>query len=284
MEEQATQPATQPYLDPRRHGDTSILSEEDVCDVLCILHPTSTSAIRAKELVADYTPQHILQIKNPSRTSRDDNGTITESSTRSGIASLCGSMLDEQALESKPQGASESNGRAVAIALRLSSKLIDPCLGFTFGRSQLRSDILIGSPEEMKISTRHFRIYLNSAGIPMLEDTSKNGTLVDSVPLRANPAFPEAEKRRMLNDGAMISVMLNNQDTNLEDSMSFIVKMPRRGDAEDRWNEKILGYVEYINQTERQRAVRAESSQQGAATAILPVSLPIQLCRSSNRN
>ena len=243
MEEQATQAATQPFLDRRRQGNTSELSEEDVCDVLCTLHPTSRSAIRAVELMADYTPQHILLNKNPSRTSRDDNGTITESSTRSGTASPCASMRDEQAHESKPQGASESNGRAVAIALRLSSKLHDPCLGFTFGRSALRSDILIGGPEEIMISTRHFRIYLNSAGIPMLEDTSKNGTFVESVPLRANPAYPEAEKRRMLNHGVTIQVMLNSQDTNVEESMTFIVKMPKRGDAEDRWIDKILNWV-----------------------------------------
>lgn len=273
MEEPATQPATQPFLDPRRDGPKSMLSEEDECDVLCILHPTSPNAYRAVQLVADYTPQHILQNKNLSHKSKDGNGSITESSTRSGTTSLRGSM----------QSASEGDECAMDIALRLTSKLNDPCLGFTFGRGQTRSDILIGTPEEVRISISHFRIYVNQSGIVMLEDTSKNGTLVDTTYLCAKSEKPTTEKRRMLNSGTMVAVILDPNKPNLEDSMRFIVKIPSRNRVEDRWHDKLQNYIEYINQTGRQRAARAESSQNGAPTAILSVSLPLSRA-SNNRN
>lgn len=272
MDEPATQPATQPFLDPRRDGQKSMLSEEDECDVLCILHPTSPNAYRAVRLVAEYTPQHILQNKNLSHKSRDGNDSITESSTRSGTTSLRGST----------HSASEGNECAMDIALRLTSKLNNPCLGFVFGRGQVKSDVLIGAPDEIGISIGHFRIYVNHGGIVMLEDTSLNGTLVDTTYLCGKSNSPTAEKRRMLNSGTMVAVILDPEKANLEDSMRFIVKIPPRTRVEDRWHDKIehyIAYIECLKQTDRQRAVRAESSQNGAPTALLPVSLPFKPCQ-----
>lgn len=268
MAEAATQDATQSVKDSRRHDVDSMLSEEDACDVLCILHPTSLAAYRAVQLVADLTPQHILQNENLSHKSKDGNGSIIESSTQSERASPRGSMFDSVGSESKPRATSESEGRTMDIALRLSSKLKDPCLGFTFGRGQTGSDVIIVQEENRTISHRHFRIYLNTSGITMLESTSKHGTIVDSVLLNANAEDPNAEKTRIISGGSKIRV---NSGANLD--MRFIVSIPSRDGVEDRWHNKKQNYIEYISQYERQRAVRAENSQKGAATALLLVSL-----------
>lgn len=268
MEEVATQDATQSVKDPRWHDVDSPLSEEDACDVLCILHPTSPAAYRAVQLVAETTPQHILQNESLSPKSRDGNGSIFESSTQSEKASPRGSMLDNLGLESKPQATCGGEGRTMDIALRLSSKLKDPCLGFTFGRGQTGSDVILVQAENKTISHRHFRIYLNTSGITMLESTSKQGTAVDSVLLNGNAEDPHAEKTRIISGGSKIRV---NSGANLD--MRFIVSIPSRDGVEDRWHNKKQDYIEYISQYERQRAVRAGKCQQAAATAFLLVSL-----------
>lgn len=282
MDEAATQPATQPFLDPRRHGYQSVLSEEDECDVLCILEPTTPTAYRAVKLVADLAPQHILQNENLSPTSRDGNDINYESSKGSETTSIRGSILDDDlAFESKRQDTFRSDGRPMDIALRLSSKVNDPCLGFTFGRGQRKSDITIAAQEETTfISSRHFRIYAKSSGILMLEATSTNGTIVDSVTLSAD-IERQAERRRMICDKSRIVVLVDKERTNLGDVMTFIVRIPSRDRVEDRWHNKFQNYIRYISQIERQRAVRTEGSQNGIDTAILSVSLPLGMCCKS---
>lgn len=284
MDEAATQPATQLQEDARRTGISTVFTEKDECDVLCILHPSSFKAMRAVQGVADFAPQHILQNENLIRTSTDGNDSFSESSTRSVTASPHGSLLDSSSLELKTQDALEGDGRSLDIALRLSSRLKDPCLGFAFGRGPLKADLIIAASEEYCISTRHFRIYVKSSGVVMLEDTSTNGTFVDDIILRADTVrFPRAERRRMLHHGSVIKVVLDYKNTNLEDSIRFIVKFPSRDRVGDRWHKNLHDYLEYISQAERQQAVRAETSQTGAATAILYVSLPLWP-RSSSRN
>lgn len=59
---EATQESTQPCTDPRRIGrNNSGLLEEDVSDIICILHPTSLAAHDAVAATASLAPQHILQ-------------------------------------------------------------------------------------------------------------------------------------------------------------------------------------------------------------------------------
>lgn len=262
-----------------------MLRNEDQCDVLCILHPTTPAAYRAVQLVAEYTPQHILQNGDLLSPSKDGNDSIIECSTRSETASPGGSVLDDLASRSKPHDVNfKRDGKTMDIALRLSSKLIDPCLGFTFGRGMSRSDIILGASNDVRISSMssmQFRIYLNASGIIMLEDVSTNGTVVDGITLRGNEkAQPWAEKRRMISDRSMVAVVLNSKDANLEDAMRFIVTIPSRGLLDDQWADKKQQYIEYTRQTEKLRAVRAEGSQTDAATAILPVSLPLEPCSS----
>ncbi|MCJ1466193.1 hypothetical protein MMC07_004812 [Pseudocyphellaria aurata] len=270
MEDAATQPATQLQEDSRRVGINSMFSEKDECDVLCILHPSSFKAMRAVQCVADSAPQHILQNENLIRSFTNGNGSFSESSTRSVTASPHGSLLESSSSEPKSQDGLEGDGRSLDIALRLSSKLKDPCHGFAFGRGPWKSDLNIAPSGEHCISTRHFRIYVKSSGVVMLEDTSTNGTFVDDTPLYGDSVrFPRAEKRRMLHHGSVIKVVLDYKNTNLEDTIRFIVKFPSRDRVGDRWQNNLQNYLDYISQAERQRAVRAETSQQGAATAIL---------------
>lgn len=145
---EATQESTQPCSDPRRigHGNSGLL-DQDVSDIICILHPNSLAAHEAVAATAAIAPQHILQ--------RD--------------------ALDHE----------YSDTSALDIALRMSSNVHDLGSGFSFGRNQSRCDILLAADDNAKrISNMHFRIYLTGDGIIMLEDMSTNGTLVDNCRLR----------------------------------------------------------------------------------------------------
>lgn len=285
MDEVATQPATQPYFDQRRQGIDASLSDKDKCDVVCILHPISNKAETAVQFVADHTPQHILQNENLLHMSKDGSDSVIESSTRSVTASPHESMLHGLTVESKPQDAFAIGKRAKDIALRLSSTVNDPCLGFTFGRSALKSDIIIGANEETWISNMHFRIYLNKSGILMLEDTSTNGTVVGAKYLHADTnKHPNAVKRQMLDNMTMISLLMSNKETKSEDQMRFVVSIPSRSHMEDQWEQKLATYLELICQIERMQAVRAEVSHNGAAKTALYVSLQLSRAAASRTN
>ncbi|RAL13495.1 serine/threonine-protein kinase [Aspergillus homomorphus CBS 101889] len=147
---EATQESTQPCTDPRRAGyNNSGLLEDDVTDIICILHPNSPAAHEAVAATARQSPQHIWQRHE----------------------------LDYEC----------SDTAALDFALRLSSQVVSPSSGFFFGRNSARSDLLLTPQGEMgRISNTHFRIFLTQDGILMLEDTSTNGTIVDNCRLRKN--------------------------------------------------------------------------------------------------
>ncbi|KAJ5591997.1 uncharacterized protein N7459_002366 [Penicillium hispanicum] len=145
---EATQESTQPCADPRRMGlNNSGLQEQDLADIICILHPNSHAAHDAVAATAGMGTQHILQ--------KD--------------------ALDFETSETA----------ALDVALRLSSKVHDLGVGYCFGRNRARCDILLAADDEAKrVSNSHFRIYLTGDGIIMLQDTSTNGTIVDNCRLR----------------------------------------------------------------------------------------------------
>ena len=147
MDGSQTQRSTQPCTDPRRVGlSNSGLYEEDMSDVICILHPSSRAAHDAVAATALRTPQHILQ-----------RGEVDYRCFETG-------ELD--------------------IALRLSSDVRDISAGFLFGRNTQRCDVLLASDDNAKrVSNMHFRIYLTGDGIVMLQDNSTNGTVVDDCRL-----------------------------------------------------------------------------------------------------
>jgi hypothetical protein len=145
---EATQESTQPCADPRRMGmNNSGIQDQDLSDIICILHPNSHAAHDAVSATGSIGVQHILQ--------RD--------------------MLENEA----------SHTADLDVALRLSSNVHNLGLGFCFGRNRARCDVLLAVDDEAKrVSNTHFRIYLTGDGILMLQDTSTNGTIVDNCRLR----------------------------------------------------------------------------------------------------
>jgi hypothetical protein len=201
---EATQESTQPYADPRRIGiNNSGLLEQDLTDIICILHPNSMAAHEAVAATARLGPQHILQ-----RADLEDDAVDTTS-------------LD--------------------IALRLSSNVHDPTMGFSFGRNRERCDIILAPDDSAKrISNIHFRISLTEDGVIMLEDTSTNGTVVDNCRLRRN----QNERTRMLQSGVVITVVTGTREG---EDIKFIVREPSREGYAMQYFQNLSQYLERIN-------------------------------------
>ncbi|KAL3474813.1 kinase-like domain-containing protein [Aspergillus californicus] len=197
---EATQESTQPCTDPRRWGlNNSGLYEEDLSDVICILHPNSPAAHEAVAATASAAPSHILQ---------------------------------KDVLE---HGGGTA---ALDIALRLSSKVKDPKLGFCFGRTIARCDILLaGDTTSRRISNTHFRIYFTDELILMLEDVSTNGTIVDSCRLRKR----DKENSRMLINGSVIQVISGDDAS---DEVKFVVRLPSREGHSEAYGHNLNRFVE----------------------------------------
>lgn len=245
MDDESTQPNTQPYHDPRRHGTNSVLCEQDETDIIAILHPTSPSAHRAVSLTAEAASQHILQNHALSQIREEEDDELTH--------------------------LPEVEGSARDIALRFSSKVNDLRNGFYFGRNPSNSDIILGGKPHKAISSRQFRIFLNHYGILMLEDTSTNGTIVDGIVLRGDRGIDHAgnsQPRMTLHQGAMIEVP--TASSNHGETIRFVVNIPSRDMGQTRYNQNLTGYLQCINQAER-RAAALEKAGANAAD-VIPVS------------
>ena len=227
MEEQATQPSTQQVVDPRRDGQYSSVSLADESDVLLILHPSSPAAHKAVDAIANTSPQHLLQNQSLSQTTERSDG---------------------------------PNGRGKDIALRLSSKVQNPCHGFIFGRNAQVCDIVIGTQDtQKKLSNKHFRIYINSHGVAMLEDTSTNGTYLNGRPLLGKTKAIHKDHRSMLDKGDLIEVVTGDDLGYLR----FVVGLPSRDREIGTWIQNRTAYLSYIQQVERQAAALANTRLQG---------------------
>ncbi|KAJ6127824.1 hypothetical protein N7471_009041 [Penicillium samsonianum] len=169
---EATQESTQPCADPRRMGmNNSGIQDQDLADIICILHPNSHAAHDAVGATGGICAQHILQ--------RD--------------------ILQHES----------SHTAALDLALRLSSKVHNLGLGFCFGRNRSRCDVLLSVDDDAKrVSNTHFRIFLTEDGILMLQDTSTNGTIVDNCRLRKSQKDGNS---RMLTNGSVIQVITGSQ-------------------------------------------------------------------------
>ena len=207
MELVATQPSTQLHWDNRR---SAAYSSPEYDDVICILHPSSASAVAITRSLWEVTPEHILQYKKRGLTAEgqdEDDGLEME--------------LEPQSFQPPEPPAN------LDIALRTTANLKNIQMGFVFGRDLQKTDIQFRSPEEdfHRVSNMHFRIYINESGILMLQDLSTNGTWVDDFHLKGN------QLRRMLNHGSMIHVVTGgNRTTATLDKIRFIVKLPQRKD------------------------------------------------------
>ncbi|KAJ9627281.1 Protein kinase protein rad53 [Taxawa tesnikishii (nom. ined.)] len=122
-DDEATQP-TQATQDPRRRGvNNSGLSDADVGDILCILHPCSPAAFNIVARTAQRAPQHVLQAHG---SGYFDDG-------------LSQAEIEEQetfVLEQSDQY------NSLDLALRFSAHTVNPASGFVFGRNPAMCDIV----------------------------------------------------------------------------------------------------------------------------------------------
>jgi hypothetical protein len=100
----------------------SRLSDEDLADTCCVLHPASLPAHRAAALIHEESPQNTISTESNMRIRERDAG-----------------VHDDVDFELAAQGVVSWN-----IILRLSANLKDPVSGFYFGRNKQRCDFVIG--------------------------------------------------------------------------------------------------------------------------------------------
>jgi serine/threonine protein kinase len=203
---------TQPYTDPRRLGlHGSGMTDSDAANVICILHPASPAAHDAVIATIGQNPNHI--IPNIDLIADDDE-----------------SLFD-------PAARIQPSSRE--IALRLSSPVKNPEMGFVFGRNPEKSDVLLTQDSgDAGVSNRHFRIYFNKDGVLMLQDTSTNGTLLDEKHLKCKQKRGTDEGSHMLQNGMFICVGSKNGK-----EVKFLVRVPNRGDRQDAYNANLEKYV-----------------------------------------
>ena len=238
MEEEATQPCTQPRYDRRRGGQVDP-GTTDEADIICILMPSSHPAVEAIELTAQAAPQHILQNRTMSHVDKDDD------------------LIDN---EDSPK----RNGKTQDIALRFSSRVHNLRMGFTFGRNPKFCDLLLGKVDNKRFSNRHFRIFINEYGSLMLEDTSTNGTIVEGTVLRCDKAdVPQDARhpRHTLHHGAIIELPTMTRKS--EVTLRFIVHMPNREGCEERYRQNLQAYIAFVAQVARQAVVLEEAAKEG---------------------
>jgi hypothetical protein len=213
--------ATQIVVDPRRLGQgNSGLNEEDLADICCILHPASLPAYRAAALIHDTTPEHTISFDSDVKIREKENHIDTFELAAQGLKSC-------------------------DIALRLSADLKDPMGGFHFGRNASRCDFVIGDKDLSKrISNIHFKIYINTYGIIMLEDQSTNGTAVDGALLRGKEKENGKDYRHTLEQGSIIHLTM----TPPEEDYRFIVRIPQRDEiSENAYQQNLTAFFLRMN-------------------------------------
>ncbi|KAL5114730.1 Protein kinase protein rad53 [Pleosporales sp. CAS-2024a] len=241
---QPTQPATQQLLDPRRLGrNNSGLDDGDVADVLAILHPATPTAIRIVEYAAEIRPQHVL--------------------FHHALDSMDGSIADLEEQETiivndngERFGQTSRAGADLALRMTSARTLRYKQLGFIFGRNINSSDIVFGQDSGKRISNQHFRIYLNTDGILMIEDMSTNGTVVDDALLKCKDK--RFDKIRMLGSGSIICI----QSSNEEEMIKFIVRVPSRVTHMARFSDNLRNFItECMPGEERKKAIQRAPKQ-----------------------
>jgi hypothetical protein len=236
-------------MDPRRlgHGDNSGLSDEDLADIVCIIHPATESAIEATQAIMETYPDLAVSRPNTPVKVRAGNPQPVAPGTFE---------LAAKGLHSKD------------IAIRLSTKLKDPTAGFVFGRHSDRCDfpMTLRGKRAAKVSNRHFRIYVTKHNVVMLEDTSRNGTTVDNQKLESVAKENGAHFRKMLIHGSMISI-----DIAPETPMMFIVRIPNRSEyAEQLYEHNLQAYFARLDEAHARAQQALLKQANGAAGQMAP--------------
>lgn len=140
------------------------------------------------------------------------------------------------------------------IILRLSKLPKDPS-GYSFGRNQ-KNDYPIYDPER-RISHTHFRIYINESGTIMVEDCSRNGTVVEGTILRCKEKENDSPYRHTIGHGTEIRCATVKNDG----SFRFIVRIPQREDEiEEMYENNLNQYFVHLNALKNQITKEANPS------------------------
>ncbi|KAL8772238.1 MAG: hypothetical protein Q9209_002450 [Squamulea sp. 1 TL-2023] len=249
MDDGATQQASLPPTGV--HTQKNTFSDFDRTDILCILIPATPTAYEAVELVNATAPHHIL--RRPRK--------VAPLKTKTPADQISVDYSISTTPKAKP---------SLDIALRMSSVILNPALGFTFGRNKLGSDLLICQGGHMRISQRHFRIYVNSRGSLMCQDTSTNGTYVDGVILRPKQQPRDLGDKRTLHNASVIELLVG-QDM---ETMRFIVQVPDRSGVSQLYGSKLDQYIEFVEQMERRLQEENNRKAQPDMTDMSPAPVP----------
>ncbi|KAL9021919.1 MAG: hypothetical protein Q9185_000933 [Variospora sp. 1 TL-2023] len=263
--DEATQPSTIPTSKPRNgRDDIANLSKSDRSDIVCILLPGSPAACKAVELIAASTPQHILQ----NRWLHENPSFLDEIIARSDYRPGQEPEQPDSMVTDKGANTGQSTP-TLDIALRLTSKLLYPWLGFTFGRAPDKCDMLIcnRTPYTKKVSGAHFRIYVNANGSLMCRDTSTNGTWVDGHCLEQKSGPTAFGPQITLHNGSSIEVLLRDAT----EFMRFFVHIPERHGESEVYGRKLDAYIGYVEQLGRQNREEANAQTQGIPATMPPV-------------
>lgn len=237
------------------------LSKADKSDIICILSPGSPAAYEAVELVASTSPQHILQFEWAVAHSAYLKDQVAQRDQQPG---------HDTAKANGPDKGRDDKGRpSLDIALRMSSNLLHPWLGYTFGRAADKSDMIICSskrPDALRISGAHFRIYVNAGGVLMCRDTSTNGTWVEGKPLEKSAG--SGGKQISLHEGCSIEVMLHGS----EEYIRFFVRNPDRDEVKDLFTSKLEQYISWMKVREREHQELFRAKAKGTAVGLPAVS------------
>lgn len=265
MDDQPTQPASIPLVDPREgRGHLADLSGHDRTDILCILAPGTPAAYRAVELVADTHSHHILQNSSSFKEPMIYNDSAAEQGQQSNEATA---NPDRMTVDDQEQTGTEKP--ALDIALRMTSKIICPWFGFTFGRDPRRTDLRISTKDiDNRVSGVHFRIYLSAKGSLMCQDTSTNGTWVDSKLLQEKKKPTDFGRQSTIHDGSTIELMVGAK----AEIMRFYVRVPERAPFSQEYGRKLDAYITYIAQMERQKKEEDKRISEGLLMVPPPVS------------
>lgn len=221
MEEEATQPATQPL--PGHEGVApSSTNNNYLAGVICLLHPSSPAAYAAVERLSRIKPTHVLKVPDnpPNRNPNTGDDAVNQ-------LEISDDEDDENLATQLATPGQVYTEDGLDIALRREPGPKDPAMGFMFGRNPNKCDIVIGETSKTRrVSNQHFRIYQNPTGVLMLEDYSTNGTWVDTLRLGGAPAGAQADhsngNTHALFAGSIISVAPGDE------LLRFVVRIPNQ--------------------------------------------------------
>lgn len=236
---------TQEVAAPLQRSGGSALTLNEELDIICFLRPVTEAAFEVVKNVADDTPQHYFRNQGLSRKQRQVVETYEGNAAETENA-----PLDTLSQATPELQATQESSNPGEIALRLSSRVRDLDMGFVFGRDARKSDILVnvGNTNTIRISGMHFRIFVNDNGMIMVEDTSTNGTFVDSILLKYKKPLPGNSVRRMIANNSMIELLVDDSRR----TARFVVSVPQRRD-EHAWKTRLQGYLAEVRRVRTQK-------------------------------